>query len=120
MSKAPRILDPLGPDVKISNVRIPKDTEMKLRLQGLGELMQVMLPADNFEYSGSMVTHIYLSNGMKKSAFFLHDHTFPKPVSENLVSAAMADKAAHLMEEVFGRKKQATRDPKDQRGKGKL
>lgn len=116
MKKPKRMLDALGPDVEITNRRIHRDAEMKLRLKGLGKLAQRMIPDAGTEHAATLVTHIFI-NEFTRETFFLHDHTFPKAVSEAVVSSAIADKSVHLMEVVFGRKKPATRDPKDLRGK---
>jgi len=114
MARVERALDRLGPDVEITNRRIPQDMEFKRRLKGIGKAMEQMV--EGATYAGSLATHIY-TNELGAEVRFIHHHGFDKPVTEEIISTAVADQAAHLMEDVFGRKKLATRDPRDKRMK---
>lgn len=117
MSKSQRILDALGPEVEIANRRLPKDPNLSRRLAGLGQDIKPMLD-EGMEYKGSFATHIY-ANEFGREVRFVHQNTKVR-VSEKVVSSAVSDLALHLMQVLFGRKKPATRDPKDQRGKKEL
>lgn len=115
MQKPPRALDALGPNVEIANRRLPPDSELARKLKGLGKEMSKMTD-EGLTYCGSYATHFY-TNEFGREIRYIHHHSFDKAVSEKVISSAVADLALHLMQVIFGRKKPATRDPKDQRGK---
>lgn len=115
MNKPDRILDSLGPNVEITNHRLPKDVALAKRLKGIGKDMQKMTD-EPLRYCGSYATHLYMSE-FNKEIRFIHHHAFDKNLSEKVMSASVGDLALHLMQVLFGRKKPATRDPKDLRGK---
>jgi hypothetical protein len=117
MSKPQRVLDSLGPHVEITNKRVQDDgmSNFKKRLRDLGKALKVRTE-DFVEYSGSFATHVY-TNKAKSEIRLIHQHVMDKPISERVIHTAVSDLALHLMQVIFNRKKPATRDPKDLRGK---
>lgn len=112
-------LDLLGDGVEIANRRIHQDEHIKGPLKELGKKLGRIIPDGNFEYCGSIASHIY-KNEFGKELRFVHHHAFDIQVSEGLISTCCADQAVHLMEDLFGRSKPSTLNKKDQRGKKDL
>ena len=104
----------LGLDVVMEQEKIQADPGQKSLLQKLGNT-HLASAGPGMTYAGSFVTHIYASEFGQRIAY-IHQHTFPAPVGEKIVSNAVSDLALHLMTAVFGRRKPATRNSKDKRG----
>lgn len=104
----------LGIDVEISNERREGDSRLRDALQHCGEIIE----PEGFTYEGSFCTHLYSpKSDLRREFVWAHHHHFKKRPSEKFVSNAVGDLAVHLMQVLFGRKKPATRDPRDKRMK---
>jgi len=107
-----KALDKLGIDVEITNERLPGDSHLKKHLMACGKHIK---PAD-FEYIGSVATHLYKTE-FGKEVTYAHHHHFETTPGEKFVSMAVSDLALHLMQVLFGRKKPGTLDKRDKRSK---
>lgn len=112
-------IDLLGDGVEITNKRIAQDEHIKSLIKDIGKKLGRAIPEGSFEYCGSIASHIFV-NEFGHEVRFVHHHSFDKQVSEAIISTCCADQAVHLMEDMFGRKKPSTLNPKDQRGKKNL
>lgn len=112
-------LDLLGDGVEIANRRVKQDDHIKRQLKEIGKKLGRAIPDGNFEYCGSIASHVF-TNEFGQEIRFVHHHAFDKQVAEGIISTCCADQAVHLMEDMFGRKKPNTLNKKDQRGKKDL